>query len=402
MSIFAMQRDEVTPQARSPLATQDCSTEKPGISSHIRQADIARSSSEHRTCHCSTVFRRTESSCAEVSIRGHCFADEAVTRITRVMDHAVPHSLGDKSSSLTSAAPLLKTTVMDPSTHQLADRMTTFPGDQSESDWLSGLEYLRSALNRTLAAHSLLGGYYIDDFPNHASAGGHIRIRAGSPVPGIDSDSWEGVLCWSGNRGSHAHSSALIFPFLDRSPMQPQGRLDDMGSGVEVDHFLLYRFEGGRFLDGGWHRGDGPGEWAHVSGPDDIYCRELEVNLLAKTFESYSPIYVDITIPELQNVLSNPDAMARISLIHVNRNREHTNLTPWTANLPRSATDTQNLFDASFPADTVMRIRLDTFRIRGGWKTGTYYLSLRVQNFHSPTNWSWSSSISRPIKLKIV
>ncbi|MCR9117061.1 MAG: hypothetical protein NXI22_08985, partial [bacterium] len=86
-------------------------------------------------------------------------------------------------------------------------------------------------------------------------------------MPGVQSDSWEGVLCWSGNRGEIAHASALIFPFLDGSAVQPEGRIVDLGPSAEVERLLLYRFLNGSFVDSGWHWGDVPGEWAHVTVP---------------------------------------------------------------------------------------------------------------------------------------
>lgn len=291
---------------------------------------------------------------------------------------------------------------MAATTNELARRIGMFPGDQTESGWLNAFEFLRSRLSHALTTHVHIGCYHIDDFPGHACAGGYARIRAGTPIPGVESDSWEGVLCWSGKRDSRAHASALIFPFLNESAVLPQGRIADLGAGAEVDRFLLYRFEDGIFKHSGWHCGDGPGEWAHVTVPGTIFCHDLSVDLRATMFKSDAPIYVDLTIPHLPAVRSNPDTKARISLIHVNRNRECTNLSPWTANPPTDALETQSLFTASFPAPNVLRIRLDAFNIRGGWVVGKYHLSLRVQNFHKPTEWAWSSAISHPIKLTIV
>ena len=198
----------------------------------------------------------------------------------------------------------------------------------------------------------------------------------------------------------------MIFPFLDGSAVQPEGRLADLGPTAEVDRYLIYRFQDGSFVDSGWQTGDGPGAWAHVTVPDSIYHRKLIVNLPAETMESGAPVYVDLSIPDLPAVRSvsktpSSKAQARVSLIHVNRNREGSNLSPWTANPPTHARHGQSLSDASFPSPEVMRIRLDGFNIRGGWAPGKYHLSLRVQNFHKPKHWAWSSTISRPLKLII-
>lgn len=289
-------------------------------------------------------------------------------------------------------------------TNEIAKRIAAFPGDQTENEWLSAFEFLRATLSDSLATHAHLGCYCIDDFPGYANAGGGARIRAGTPVPGIESDSWEGVLCWSGDRGASAHASALIFPFLGGSVVQPEGRIADLGPNAEVERLLLYRFQNGSFVASGWHWGHGPGEWAHVTVPGTIYYRDFAVGLPDETIESGAPINVDLTIPELPTVRLTPDSKARISLIHVNRNREGTNLAPWTANPPTDSRHAQSLSAASFPQSDLLRIRLDRFNIRGGWVPGKYHLSLRIQNFHKPTetDWAWSSSISGPFNLTIV
>ena len=282
-----------------------------------------------------------------------------------------------------------------------AERIAAFPGGQSENEWLNAFEYLRSALSDSLETHAYLGCYCIDDFPGYANAGGGARIRAGTGVPGVASDSWEAVLCWSGNRGKRARASALIFPFLNGSAVQPDGRIDDLGPNAEVEQFLLYRFQNGSFIDSGWHCADGPGEWAHVTVPDTIYNRDLAVSLPAEAIGQGS-INVDLTIPELPKIRSRLGAEARISLIHVNRNREGTNLVPWTANPPTNLRHTQSLTSGSSSSTDRLRIRLDKFNIRGGWIPGKYHLSLRVQNCHKPTDWAWSSAISSSFELTIV
>jgi hypothetical protein len=76
-----------------------------------------------------------------------------------------------------------------------------YPGDRSESEWLDTLESLRCSLSESLCTHAQLGCYWINDFSGHASAGGCARVRGRTPIPGIDSDYWEGILGWSGNRG---------------------------------------------------------------------------------------------------------------------------------------------------------------------------------------------------------
>jgi len=287
----------------------------------------------------------------------------------------------------------------------LTQRIIEYPGDRSESDWLDTFEFLRSSLGSTLGTEAQLGCYCISDFPGHGCAGGGAGVRGGDALYGIDSDCWEGRLCWSGNRGSHGYASAFIFPFLHGSAVQPRGRLADLGSNAEVDHFLLYHFENGRVVGSGWQCGDGPGEWSCVSVPGTVYVRDLTVTPTADTIEAGAPLAVDIQIEGFSRVVTKSGARGpfRISLIHANRNRERTNLVPWTSRPPKpGSTHVQTLSDCSFPTPEPVRIRLDSFNIRGGWSPGRYHLSLRVQNSHNPTHWAWSCDISGPFKLTIV
>ncbi len=284
----------------------------------------------------------------------------------------------------------------------MPDRIKAFPGDQSEIEWLNAFEYLRDTLSRSLSSHVHLGCYYIDDIPTAKSAGGCSRVRASSPLPGIESDSWEAVLCWSGNRGSRGHAGAYIFPFLDGSPVQPDGRIADLGPGAEVEAGRYYDFQNGVFVDAGWQWGEGPGEWARVTGPGTVYFSEVEVTLPSSPVRAGSPIYAGLSIKDLVEYWANPNPNSRITLIHANRNREGSNLSPWTA---RPATKMQHALDPKeilFRSPQELRIRLDAFNIRGGWVPGKYHLSLRLQNFHQPNHWAWSSQISEPFKLTVV
>jgi len=282
----------------------------------------------------------------------------------------------------------------------LARRIREYPGDRTESDWLDTFEFLRCSLAESLATDVQLGCYSIDDFPGYASAGGGARVRGRGPVPGIKSDCWEGILGWSGNRGSQGHAGASIFPFQGGFVVQPRGALVDLGANAETDQLLAYRFENGKFVNSGWVYGDGPGEWAHVSVPGTVYFQLVPIAQPNTEYIVDEPIAVDLHMPEL-SVVSR--AAARVSLVHVNRDRECTNLVPWTSRPPKSnSPHTQSLSDCSSPTPNSVRVRLDLFSIRGGWKPGRYHMTIRVQNFHEPDHWAWTSDISEPFKITII
>ena len=80
----------------------------------------------------------------------------------------------------------------------LTELIREFPGDRAESQWLDSLELLRRALSESLQTDAQLGSYTIDDFPGYASAGGSARVRGKEPLPGLESDCWEGIVGWSG------------------------------------------------------------------------------------------------------------------------------------------------------------------------------------------------------------
>jgi len=262
---------------------------------------------------------------------------------------------------------------------EAGERICEYPGDRSETDWLDTFEFLRSCLSDALSTEVHLGCYWINDFPGYASAGGCARVRGRDSVPGIESDNWEGVLCWSGNRGERGYSSALIFPFLNGSAVMRRGRIADLGSDAEVDEFISYRFCDGKFIDSGWGFADGPGEWAHVTVPGTVYFQRLKAIPPSAAITADSPITVSLQIPQLSFVRTNPGhkSPSRISLVHVNRNRESTNLVPWTSRPPQSGSkDVQSLAECSFPLPDIVRVRLDSFRIRGGWTPGKYHISV--------------------------
>ena len=129
----------------------------------------------------------------------------------------------------------------------LPEMIYNFPGDRSEASWVDAIEYLRLSLSGSFKTNVQVGCYWIADFPGHMSAGCVARIRGREPLAGVASDSWEGLLGWSGHRGKTGNAYVLIFPFLSGSVVQQRGRLIDMGPDAEADELLAYRFENGTF-----------------------------------------------------------------------------------------------------------------------------------------------------------
>ena len=249
----------------------------------------------------------------------------------------------------------------------------------------------------------LVGKYWVSDFPNAASAGGAFNFRCNSGVPSVESDCSEGVLCWSGNIGERASAHASLVPFLRESPVQALGRLEDLGEGSEVEQVYSFGFINGRFSEGGWEDGY-PGEWSYIAAPGDLYRYEISPSFKKETFNVDEPSVMTLNVDGFNHTRFSNDkgSMPRISLIHVNRNREEKNLVPWTMRPPRrNSKHVQTLLDCRVPKPGLIECRLDQFNIRGGWRPGKYHLSVRIQNFHEPGSWTWSSQVSKPIKLRI-
>lgn len=284
--------------------------------------------------------------------------------------------------------------------HQI---LREFERNRSESLWLDMFECLRASLSRTLGKEVQLGRYWISDFPGHASAGGAFNFRCRAGIPDMESDGLEGVLSWSCNRGERGDAGAWVVPFLRNSAVQPLGRLSDLGPGCEVEQVFSYSFHDGRFEQGGWEHGH-PGEWAYITEPGDFYDCHLSPSFKKNDFAEGEEIVMKLRLDDLSSIKANQNlgSTPRISLIHVNRDRERSNLVPWTSRPPKeNSGHVQTISDCENREPGVLLCRLDRFNIRGAWKPGKYHLSVRVQNFHEAGNWSWSSQISKPIKLRI-
>lgn len=280
-----------------------------------------------------------------------------------------------------------------------------FPGDRTEDEWLTILEFLKIRIGEALSTTFDVGCYSYEDFPGYASAGMAARIRSRKGLPDIESDYMEGIILFGGNRGGNGHANVSIFPFLNSSVLTRRGRICDFGPNEELDELVWYTFKEGQFKSMGWTYEDGPGEWAGVTRPGDIYIKPLEYTLVSTETPQDSPIFIDLKIPELPLVCArfSKNSIPRISLLHVNRNREQTNLVPWNVAIPKSnSRHVQYIANCSMPSNRILRVMLNTFNIRGGWVPGKYHLSLRIQNFHNPEHWTGSSDITEPMKFRII
>ena len=289
----------------------------------------------------------------------------------------------------------------------IGEQIERFPGDRSEADWLAALQFLCARLGETLGTPVQFGCYWIGDSPGYASANGCVRIRGNGPVPGIESDHWEAALSWSGNRGERGYADASVFPFLRDLHVTSRGRLGDCAAAVAGP--LVYVFENGEFVAGGWD--NELDEWNEVSVPGTVYWQRLTGIPTAAPFSVGAPLTVDFKLhpsPDgsaepTKSIVRNREQSPRVSLMYVNRNREHTNLVPWTARPPlTNSRGVLSLADCQFPTADTIRLRLDQFSIRGGWTPGRYHLAIRIQNHVDHGGRSFTGDISEPCKLTIV
>lgn len=274
----------------------------------------------------------------------------------------------------------------------------------TESQWLEILKYLSTKLGEATSANIEIGRYWINDYPDGSSSSLGSRVRAKSPFPGVESDYWEAALCLT-SQDNKTYVDAFVFPYSNGIRVSQFGRLDNDSSIEKGDEIhWWFHFEDDKFHSKGWLLAEGPGEWSWVIKQGDEFQTKLESQLLKNEFQSDEPIFVDLVVPELSQLLADSaflkDQKPRLSLIHVNRNRENNNLVPWNATPPTTNSKHAKSIK-SFPpikSDT-LRIDLRQFNIRGGWTVGKYRASIRIQNIDK--GWSWSSEISSPITFSI-
>lgn len=286
----------------------------------------------------------------------------------------------------------------------IADQINDDPRGRTETEWLDSLEFLVSRLSDATGAYLELGRYWIEDFPGHSGAGMSARVRSKKPLRGVNCDYWEAAICLSGgHRGARA--DAFVIPYLRGSRITSEGRMADRSSQGE-EEFWWFNFTGGEFQSKGSSWPDGPGEWSWVKQPGDEYQQNVDCRISQSSIRNDAPVYVDVIVSDLAHIKTYRNRLRpstpRISLLHVNRNREHANLVPWNFRPPRPGSqDVLTVDDGQTTGRDALQIDLRRLRVRGGWLPGRYHLSLRVQNFHKPDDWSWSSEISAPINFEI-
>jgi len=288
--------------------------------------------------------------------------------------------------------------------HDLADRIHDDPRGRTETEWLNSLDFLVDRLSEATSSHLELGRYWISDFLGHASAGMSARVRSKQPLKGVESDYWECAICLSGQDGN-AWADAYIIPYLQSSRVTSLGRMADRSIQYE-EQFWWFNFANGNFENKGWSYPDGPGEWSWVERPGDEYQQYVECDLHKTTFNLGDPVNLNVTASTIADAKKHRQrprsSLPRISLIHVNRDREHTNLAPWTARPPRhNSQDAVTIDDLKVAGRDSIKLNLSAFRIRGGWTPGKYHVSLRLQNFHQADHSSWSSEISAPFVIRL-
>ena len=281
---------------------------------------------------------------------------------------------------------------------ETANRLFQDPRGQSESDWLDLLDYLVSGLSDATSCYLHLGTYWCDDFSTHAQASITGRVRSRSALVGVESDYWEAALCYTGN-ADRAYATAYVFPFLKGVPVTSRGCLQ---ADVELDEYRLWEFTEHGFVDRGWSHPDGPGEWAWIQQPGDEYWQRLDVSLPDRPFAAGDSVIATIhdkSVPRSHREIK--DSKVRVSLVHANRNSENTNLFPWGERPARPNRGHATPIQQAVVADSSIAVDLTGFKIRGGWKPGTYHVTLRVQNLHDRKDWTYTSDISPPFKLTV-
>ncbi len=287
----------------------------------------------------------------------------------------------------------------------IANQIHNDPRGRSEDKWINTLKFLVSRLAYATSSNLHIGRYWISDIPGDVIAASGARVRAKSPFPYVESDYWEAAICYTGNK-EHAYSDVFAFPFLKGSPVTSRGRIADFGEVIELDEFWWFQFVDGEFKSKGWSFPDGLGEWGWITKPGDEYLQCIKVTLISAEFQPGSPIEATISVPLLDKIYatrSHPNiSVPRVSLVHVNRNRENTNLVPWNCYPPRINSRNIQLLDQLTVSKSTLKIDLTSFNIRGGWVPGKYHMSLRLQNFHEIGDWTATSEISEPFKFIII
>lgn len=282
---------------------------------------------------------------------------------------------------------------------EFSEQLKSDPRGRSESQWLNTLNYLVQSLGEATSCHLHVGSYWCSDEPGDASVSLGARLRSRRPLPGVQSDYWEAASCCSGY-GERAYVDVMVFPYFQGRVVTGAGPLKP---GAELEQFRWWQYSEGGFVDRGWDNPEGPGEWGWVQKPGDEYWHRVGVEQTDERSSVGEPVTVRLSgFPVPHGHQAARAFPGRVSLIHVNRNRENTNLAPWGASV--SGPESRHAIRVSaqkLEGDSVL-LDLTRFSIRGGWVPGHYYVSLRVQNCHQPGDWTCSSDISAPFQLTVV
>ena len=286
----------------------------------------------------------------------------------------------------------------------VADQIENGPGGRTESDWLDTLDYLVDRLSKATSCYLEVGRYWSWDQTTRQSSGICVRVRSKQPFPFVESDYWEAAICLTGD-SEKGWSDVFAFPYLKENRVSSEGVVSS-SSDVDLEEFWWFNFSHRHFHSKGWSFPEGPGEWSWVKKPGDEFQTNVECTPVSNCVDSQNPIPVSIAhsgIRLLKSASSQKrDVTFRLSLVHVNRDRENTNLTPWNVRPPRANSLDVIFLDAqSLSGEGTDNLDISRFRIRGGWKPGKYHASIRVQVSSTGEENNWESEISSPFKFHI-
>jgi hypothetical protein len=281
------------------------------------------------------------------------------------------------------------------------------PRGRTEDEWLDVADRLIASLAEVTGCSLEIGRYHgTGGFEEGASVSLGVRVRSKQGLPFVPSDYWEAAICVTADdRGTWA--DVFAFPFLRGSAVTPKGRIADQGPSAEIDRFWWFQYADQRWQSRGWTYPEGLGEWAWVKEPGDDYAASPMCRPTATMFHADAPILVDVELGDLR--IGPPfcfrDAdvgVARVSLLSVNRDRECTNIVPWSKRPLRSNSPHVQRF--RHPNDSIgnaIRVGLDRWHIRRGWIPGKYSVRLRLQYKHHNSK-DFLSVVSEPFKFMIV
>jgi len=177
-------------------------------------------------------------------------------------------------------------------TQNMADRVYADPRGQSEAAWLDTIDFLTARLAEATSAHLHIGGYRCEDDPGCARASISCWLRSRTPLPGTDSDYWEGGLRYTGG-AEQAEAEAYVFPFRDGSPVFSS---DTLAADGGLEELRSWQLVDGRFVDRGWCCAEkyGPLE-GRARKPGDQYWHSVKVRADPAGYRAGAPIVVGLS-----------------------------------------------------------------------------------------------------------